>query len=179
MTECRQNLWAQKTGASISAPKLCSLPPTTEAFEQNVLRANFQVAQWYSALSGNPPPLNATEYGWEQDQVIKTLVPRNLPDGVPYAPDQILKMIRCGCSSQTPCKGGNCGCMRHQLPCTMYCACGGGHICSTLSTKRRTLLRESVKMWTVIVVRTLKTMLMIRVSGVLLFISRCRQRPGV
>jgi len=45
MTECRQQLWAQKTGKSTAAPKLCGLPPTTEAFEQNVYRAHFQVAQ--------------------------------------------------------------------------------------------------------------------------------------
>jgi len=36
-------------GQSTAAPKLCGLPPATEAFEQNVYRAHFQVAQWYSA----------------------------------------------------------------------------------------------------------------------------------
>ena len=34
------------------APKLCTLPPTAEAFAQNVLRAHYQLAQWYSALQG-------------------------------------------------------------------------------------------------------------------------------
>ncbi|KAG0712182.1 hypothetical protein GWK47_019033 [Chionoecetes opilio] len=33
MTKIRQKLWAQKTGKSTAAPKLCSLPTTTEAFE--------------------------------------------------------------------------------------------------------------------------------------------------
>ena len=68
MTECRQQLWAQKTGKSTAALKLCGLPPTTEAFEQKVYRAHLQVTQWYSALSGNPPPLNAVDYEWEADE---------------------------------------------------------------------------------------------------------------
>lgn len=129
MTECRQQQWAQKTGKSTSAPKLCSLPPTTEAFEQNVRRAHYQVAQWYSALSGDPPPLNAVDYGWEADDTNKCLIPRNMKDGVPYAPEHILKLVKCGCLSERPCRGGNCGCMGHQLPCTMFCACGGGPAC--------------------------------------------------
>ena len=48
MTDCRQQQWAQKIGKSSAAPKLCSLPPTTEAFEQNVHRAHHQVALWYT-----------------------------------------------------------------------------------------------------------------------------------
>ncbi len=58
MTECRQRMWALKTGKSTSsAPKLCSLPPTTPAFLQNVLRCHYQVAQWYGALEADPPTL--------------------------------------------------------------------------------------------------------------------------
>ena len=67
MTDCRQQQWAQKIGKSSAAPKVCSLPPTTEAFEQNVRRAHHQVALWYSALGGDPPAMNAVECGWESD----------------------------------------------------------------------------------------------------------------
>jgi len=129
MTECRQQLWTQKIEKSTAAPKLCFLPPTTEAFEQNVYRAHFQVAQWYSAMSGDPPPLNAVDYGWEADEANKCLIPRNMAEGVPYAPEQILKLVKCGCVSERPCKWANCGCMGHKLPCTMFCACGGGRAC--------------------------------------------------
>lgn len=130
ITECRQQVWTQKTGRSTAAPKLCGLPPTTEAFLQNVNRAHFQVAQWYSALSGDPPPLNAVEYGWEADHTNKCLIPRNMSEGVAYAPEQILKLVKCGCVSSRPCKGSNCGCLGHRLSCTMFCACGGGLTCS-------------------------------------------------
>ena len=75
MTECRQLLWAQKTGKSPMTPKLCSLTPTTEAFEQNVRRAHHQVAQWYCALSGDPPALSPVEYRWEADHTNKCLIP--------------------------------------------------------------------------------------------------------
>ena len=130
MTECRKQQWAQKIGKSTTAPKLCSLPPTTEAFEQNVRRAHHQVALWHSALSGDPPALNATEHGWVVDDINRRLIPRNMADGVSYAPDHILKLVRCGCSSERPCRGGNCSCMGHQLVCTMFCACGSGSACS-------------------------------------------------
>jgi len=129
MTECRQQLWAQKTGKSTAAPKLCGLPPTTEAFEQNVYRAHFQVAQWYSALSGDPPPLNAVDYGWEADGANKCLIPRNMAEGVPCAPEQILKLVKCGCVSERPCKGANCAWLHgastslHYVLCLWWWSC--------------------------------------------------------
>ena len=129
MTKIRQKQWAQKTGKSTGAPKLCTLPPTTEAFEQNVRRAHHQVAHWYSALSGDPPNLSAVEHGWEADETNKCLIPRNMRDGVPYAPEDILKLVRCGCTSDRACSSGKCGCMGRQLPCTMFCNCGGENNC--------------------------------------------------
>ena len=52
-----------------------------------------------------------------------------MAEGVSYAPEQILKLVKCGCVSEGSGKGANCGCMGHQLPCTMFCACGGGCTC--------------------------------------------------
>jgi len=43
-------LWAQKTARSYAAPKLASLPPTTERFLQNAKRAHFQVAAQVAKL---------------------------------------------------------------------------------------------------------------------------------
>jgi len=130
MTEFGQWLWTQKTGKSTSAPKLCTLPPTIEVFEQNVRRAHHQLAQWYSALSGDPPVLNAVQHEWEADDTNRCLSPRNMADGVPYAPDHILKLVRCGCALEQACRGGICGCMGNRLVCTMFCACSGGSLCS-------------------------------------------------
>ena len=123
MTECRQRVWAQKTGKSSSAPKLCSLPPTTEAFHENVLRAHLQVATWRASLHGKPPPMDPVQFGWEADHVNKCLTPQNMCQGTAYAPSHVLKLVRCGCDSEKACRGGNCGCMSRQLPCTIFCTC--------------------------------------------------------
>ena len=41
MTEARKQMWQEKLSKSLSGPpKLCSLPPTTEAFTENVKRAH-------------------------------------------------------------------------------------------------------------------------------------------
>ena len=107
--------------------------PTTEAFEQIIRGAHDQLAQWYSTLSGVAPPLNAVDYGWEADNTNKCLLQRNMAYmyGLPYyAPEHVLNLVRCGCASERACRGGNCGCMGHQLVCTMLCACGSGPACS-------------------------------------------------
>jgi hypothetical protein len=83
MTEYRQRQWTQKIRKSTARQSYVVCPPTTESFEQNVRRAHHQVAHWYSALSGDPPPLNADDYGWEADDTNKCLIPRNMADGVP------------------------------------------------------------------------------------------------
>ena len=57
-----------------------------------------------------------------------------MADGISYAPEHILKLVMCGCSSERPCKCGNCSCMGHQLVCTMFC--GSGSTCANpFSTK--------------------------------------------
>ena len=126
MTQCRQQQWALKTGkCRTSAPKLCTLPPTTEAFHQHTLRAHIQVAHWYASLEEDPPPLNPEEFGWEADNDNKTLTPRAVADGTEMAPANILKLIKCGCDSEQSCKSGRCGCTSRQMTCTAFCACGG------------------------------------------------------
>ena len=42
------------------------------------------------------------------------------------APDCVLNLIHRGCDSEMPCRSGNCG---HQIPCTIFCACGAGLSC--------------------------------------------------
>ena len=57
----------------------------------------------YAALESDPPSLNPPDYGWKADDVNKTLYPTAVAEGVCMAPDCILKLIRCGCDSETPC----------------------------------------------------------------------------
>jgi len=118
-----------KVARSYAAPKLASLPPTTEGFLQNAKRAHFQVVQWYAALESDPPSLNPLDYGWNADDINRTLYPTAVAEGVCVAPDCILKLIRCGCDSEMACRSGNCGCTGRQIPRTIFCACGAGLSC--------------------------------------------------
>ena len=59
--------------------RVCSLPPTSEAVTENIKRAHYQVSYWLTALTGKPPDLKATEFGWEQDGPV--FIPRTVPAG--------------------------------------------------------------------------------------------------
>ena len=68
-TAAPQKVWGLKVGRSkASAPKLCSLPPTSEVFKENVARAPLQVAVWLHALNPNPPVLKPTDFGWSKEE---------------------------------------------------------------------------------------------------------------
>lgn len=74
MTEARIKVWTARTGKKLASkiPKLCSLPPTSEVFEENVKRAHLQCAIWKRALQ-EPPSLDPTQYGWIKDEGTKSL----------------------------------------------------------------------------------------------------------
>ena len=126
MTECRLTTWKFKTGKSgTSSPKINSLPPTKEAFLENVRRCHLQVAIWKSALRDSPPQMDPCEYGWELDQH-GVPIPRTVPAGTNLAPPFILKLIRCNCKTSS-CQTASCSCSR--IGCTIFCLCGGGEAC--------------------------------------------------
>ena len=115
----RLKVWASRTGrASATPPKLCSLPPTTEAFVENVKRAHYQAIVWRSHEESNPPKLNRELFGWTKDEKRKTLRPTYLPHNTELAPKYIMRLIECGCKSATP-----CSCTRDKLKCTIFYAC--------------------------------------------------------
>ena len=127
MSNARLTAWAGKTGkGQVSVPKLCSLPPTTEAFVENVKRAHQQASMWRSAKDEYPPVLGVEKYGWKKDKVNRLLVPTSIPEAVNLAPDSVLKLIRCACKSGTPCNSSRCGCRSANLSCTVFCACHDG-----------------------------------------------------
>ena len=101
MTLLRYTVWLSKMSNPKlnSAPDSKALPPTTEAFEEHVYRVHLQTAVWKAALDADPPSINSVHYGWSSD----TLLPIALPPDVSPAPDEVLKLIRCGCSSSRPC----------------------------------------------------------------------------
>ena len=62
LSKARFTLWANKTKKKLSTalkpPKLESLPPTTEVFHLNVMRAHFQACIWNSCLDEKPPDMD-------------------------------------------------------------------------------------------------------------------------
>ena len=134
MTEARIRIWTIKTGkkSAVKIPKLCSLPPTTEAFVENVKRAHYQCAIWKSL--DNPPNLDPTNLGWIKDIETKSLLPTTLPPTRKAAPDYVLKLVSCSCASETPCRTKICGCVAANLPCTIFCRCQGNVNCKNEQT---------------------------------------------
>ena len=101
MTHTRLLVWGKKNGKGhSSSPNLVSLPPTREAFIENVKGAHFQTVLWRT-INIDPRQLKPEEFGWKMDTDNKSLSPIGLPDTKP-APDYILEMIRCGCKGDPP-----------------------------------------------------------------------------
>ena len=115
LTGARQKIWSQKVSRSIgAAPKLQSMPLTNEAFTENVARAHsLAKAIWKQALELNPPNVDPLTHGWTSHDGSTSLTPTTVPDNVPLAPDDILKMIKCSCDSPTACNS-RCGCQKRQ-----------------------------------------------------------------
>ena len=86
-----------------SAPKLQTLPPTSEAFDRHMHRAHYQAMLRMTALDAEPPALQAAHYGWSLDVESRLLLPITIPAYISPLPVGILKMVRCGCSSEQPC----------------------------------------------------------------------------
>lgn len=131
MSEMRYKMWAAKFGNGVTtAPKLPTLPPTTEAFAENVKRAHLQTVIWKSATSYDPPALDPTEYGYTKNEELKILLPTTVPCGVKLAPDCVLKLIRCNCNAdKNPCRTLRCNCNSSKLPCTLFCNCNAENNC--------------------------------------------------
>ena len=99
MTECRIQTWYKTSKSRKTAPPLCDLPPTIEAFAENVKHTHFQTATWLSTMSPDPPDSGPTSYGWERDEVNRLLS----PTGIPPAQSEVLKLVRCTSSFVKTC----------------------------------------------------------------------------
>ena len=142
MTSTRYKLWSSKMGnCKLNAPpELKSLPPTMETFSEHVKRAHLQGVKWKKSLNGKEKPLLPEDFGWRYDEKNSTYFPVALPLGCKAAPDDILKMVKCGCTSERPCSSLRCSCASAHLSCSIFCACGATESCYNKQTKfvRRT-----------------------------------------
>ena len=132
LTEARQNAWKSKMAKALTAPpELCTLPPTDESFQQNVLRAHLQMAIWRNATNPDPPDLDPVHHGWHRKDGTLELLPTVVAEGVPLVPDELLALVKCGCKSPTRActPKSKCKCQTSALLCTLFCACTTNHVC--------------------------------------------------
>ena len=129
-------MWFSKVSRNkASVPNLCSLPSTSEAFEQNVARAHLQVTIWLHAFGPNPPVLDPTSYGWSQEEGSTELSPTTVPSDTSLAPTVLLKLTKCSCRSEMPRSTNKCSCNSSDMACTSSYACQGGQACQNESGK--------------------------------------------
>ena len=129
-----QKIWTQKNAQrKNSTPQLSSLPPTDEAFRQNNLRAQLQVAIWLHALDPHPPDLDVTLHGWSQREGTDSLYPVTVPDGIALIPEELVHLIKCSCQAERPCRTQRCSCRNASLQCSSFCACKGEAPCYNIN----------------------------------------------
>ena len=134
MSDIRYKIWATKFGnGTTTAPKIQTLPPSTEAFVENVKRAHLQTCIWKAATSFDQPPIDPREYGYVRDESSKTLLPTTVADGVTLAPEDIMTLIKCNCEGANPCRTMRCSCSCS--PCTLFCKCNAASKCLNKLTK--------------------------------------------
>ena len=91
MSDICYDIWPNKTSKRMvtAKPQFQTLPPTPEAFQENVKRAHLQACIWKSSLSD----IHLCRFGWNKDEPAKLLVPISVPSDVPTAPTGILKGV--------------------------------------------------------------------------------------
>ena len=134
--ELRFKVWSVKMANSRinSAPQLKILPPTQPVFEKHVLRAHLQAAIWRASLSSSPPEMDPLAYGWIKGRREGEITPIGIPSNIAAAPPNILKMIKCGCSSSAPCSSMRCSCSSAMLSCSVFCSCQADENCKNKQT---------------------------------------------
>lgn len=96
--------------------KLSSLPPTTSATHQHLLRTYYQVQTWLGKK------LNPEQWGWTMNKNILEPIMTVLPP----APDELLNMIFCNCTKGY---GTTCGCRKIGIKCSIICGHCRGQSC--------------------------------------------------
>ena len=105
----RKRTFITKTATCSKAVRPESLNPTSDSASFHSFRVYHQVQDWL----GNE--LDPTKWGW------KVVGGKLFPEysSKPPAPQQLLKVVRCGC--KTDCSRKTCSCLKYGLKCTEAC----------------------------------------------------------
>jgi hypothetical protein len=95
------------------------LPPTQDALELHLSRANYQARIWLQAselqVDVDPP---STILGWQSNPEGLSIVWNRLP----CVPTKCVELVTCGCRSK--CRTAGCKCFQTSQRCMSACGCG-------------------------------------------------------
>ncbi|CAH3177831.1 unnamed protein product [Porites lobata] len=116
----RYQRYCEKLATNSSQIQPQNLPPTSAAARHHSLRVYLQVKRWKGENEG----MSLEDYGWKvtEGQVLPRMT------DLPAAPESLLQMIRCNCSSD--CASARCTCRKHGLECSPACGQCRGTACT-------------------------------------------------
>ena len=95
------------------------LPPTQSALLEHVNRSFYQSRVWLQSLLSIQTLPSPSDFGWMKVkgswEILWSKEPMTCKD--------LITLVSCKCKKEGGCKGGNCGCLKHGLPCTDLCSC--------------------------------------------------------
>ena len=107
----RSDIFRKKVATSSTHVTPEKLPPTKSAAEYHGRRVYYQIMTWMSTSKF----MNPIDWGWTQKD--EKLIP--IMTDLQAAPDNLLKIIHCNCS--TACQTLRCSCRRYSMACTSVC----------------------------------------------------------
>ena len=113
LDELRYRKYCEKLASKKAQVQPQSLPPTSAALRYHSMRVYLQIRQWKD--DGCTDTKEAQRWGWKegQGQLIPVMSDR------PVAPEALLHIIRCNCSSD--CSSRRCSCRKNGLDCSPAC----------------------------------------------------------
>ena len=98
-------------------------------------------------MDPHPPKLEPTCFGWVKNEILQTLKPIGVPKDRKQAPDEVLKTIKCSCTSEKPCATNRGSCSSGKSSCSIVCSCCG-HSWVTAMTRSRLTRKGKIMMTT-------------------------------
>ena len=99
-------------------PKDCEkFSPTSDAFQQHLLRAQIQAVVWYSSDRAMQPVLDPCDFGWKSTN--GGFEPIGFVNNV--APTSLVQLTSCKCKKN--CATNRCSCKQQNMSCADMCMC--------------------------------------------------------
>ena len=119
----RHKKYCDKVATSLASVDPKGLPPTSAAAKFHSRRVFLQINQWKDSNCDMLPET----WGWTRGET--SLLPTTMD--IAPAPAELLKMIRCNCS--TDCTSAKCSCKKHGMKCSIACGQCRGSSCFNAS----------------------------------------------